>query len=115
MTPADRVAAELAACFPINARLLARAPAFRVAVDAALAMMQAADLVSRVVDAGGLGGARNPYGVIIVRVRRVAEDYREEQAQRAVARVPLRPGEPRLTSIGEAVVVAPRGVARGAR
>ncbi len=110
MSAADRAAAELAACFPVSARLLARGPAFRDAVGAALEVMGSGELVNRIVDAGGLRGARNPYGVLIIRVRQATEDHREEQARRAAARVSLRPGEPRPASLGWVDVAA-----RGAR
>ena len=74
-----RVALGLAQSFgEVEAARLARAAAFRAAVDAALAIMPEERLVAEVVAEGSLRGAANPYGVLITRVRRAPEHVAEE-------------------------------------
>ena len=76
--PYDRIAVELARTFPeVQAARLARAPAFRSAVDAALVLMTEAELVAEVIAGGSLRGAVNPYGALIARARLVPELARE--------------------------------------
>lgn len=94
MTVADTITAALAREFPISARLLARGPAFRSAVDEALVVMTADELLRRVVEGGGLAGARNPYGVIIGRIRQAVDGalavlVEEAVVARVVAQGPL--------------------------
>jgi hypothetical protein len=73
-----RVASELARAFTeVQAVRLARATAFRSAVDAALVFMAEAELVAEVIVGGSLRGAVNPYGALIARVRLVPELARE--------------------------------------
>jgi len=63
-----------------EARKLARAVAFQRAVDAALAVMDEQRLVAEVVGAGPLTAARNPYGVLIGRVREAGSAPFEDTA-----------------------------------
>jgi hypothetical protein len=69
-----RVAVELVRTFPeVQAVRLARAAAFRSAVDGALVFMAEAELVAEVIAGGALRGAVNPYGALIARARLVPE------------------------------------------
>lgn len=112
MTAAEQLAVVIAARFPgFDPRKALRIPAFRDAADAAVSALGGVERVAdEVASYGGLDGARNMYGVVVARLRWIAED-----AQARSAIVSLRPGAPRPASIGTGVVCAPRGVARGAR
>ena len=75
MKPVERIAVALAERFPnINPALLSSAPAFAQALDQALAVADEAAVIEQIVALGGLAGARNPYGVIVARVRRLPRD-----------------------------------------
>ncbi len=61
--------------FPVSPALLTRARAFKEAVDAALLIVTAEQLVAEVVAMGPLTGARNPVAVLIARVRAIPENH----------------------------------------
>jgi hypothetical protein len=86
VTVAERVAWSLAEHFPaLNAAAMSAHPAFRQAVDGALAGASEAAVVEQVVAQGGLAGARNPHAVLVARLRQLpthAQDRREVEVER---------------------------------
>jgi hypothetical protein len=68
--PAERVALALGRHFAeLHVAAMARHPAFRAAVDTALAVVSEATIVEHVVALGGLSGSVNPHAVIVGRLR----------------------------------------------
>ena len=63
----------LAQRFQLDPLRIGRPEAFEVAVRAALALMPAPALIDEVFAMGGLGGAREPWGVVLARLRHIAE------------------------------------------
>lgn len=74
MSPFERVAVALAEHFGLDAVLLIRAKALRLGVEGALEFMDENKIVERILVAGPLTGASNPYGVLIARTRQLAND-----------------------------------------
>lgn len=75
-SPSLRVAVALGRRFGLKPMLLARSAEFRLGVDEALILMDEAEVVEQIVAGGGLTAAVNSYGVVIARVRRLADDAR---------------------------------------
>lgn len=63
----------LAQRFKLDPLRIGRPEAFEAAIIAALALMPAPALIDEVAAMGGLGGARQPWGVVLARLRRIAE------------------------------------------
>jgi len=78
VTAHEHVALQLARAFPEQLQLapLLAAKAFRAAVDEALQVMTADEIVIGVLTRGNLSGARNAYGVIIDRIKGLPEARR---------------------------------------
>ena len=72
------VVIELAERFKIDPLRIGRPEAFDAAVSAVVALMPAPALIDEVVAMGGLSGARDPWGVVLARLRRIAELERVE-------------------------------------
>lgn len=70
MSPVEYLAVKLAEHFPgIDAAVLARRSSFREAVAAAFEVAPSEVVLAEVVKLGSLTGARNPYAVLIFRLR----------------------------------------------
>jgi hypothetical protein len=63
----------LAERFRLDPLRIGRPEAFEAAINAAVALMPAQALIDEVAAMGGLGGARQPWGVVLARLRRIAE------------------------------------------
>lgn len=74
MTDAEHVAVQLAEVFGLDAVKFVKARSFCDAVDAAVRVLTPEQIVAAVVEQGGMGGAANPYGVVIARLRRLPDD-----------------------------------------
>ncbi len=75
MSDHDFIVRRLWLVFHVSPALLTKVRAFNEAVDAALMIVTAEELVAEVTGMGPLNGVRNPVAVLIARVRAIPENH----------------------------------------
>lgn len=81
MSDYRRLCTQLAQQFNLDSLLLARSGTLHLAFDELAPVMTVDEIVHRVVQAGSLSGAINPYGVAIDRVQRLARDLADREIE----------------------------------